>query len=134
MNTTHEYYKAAIDKCKQQWKKIVQLTDQRLLSRSEEEELVSIRHCSTATISADFQQSKLILSWGNTEQAGSTYYLQKVSHDLFGIIVDHSTDDSAMYIFDEHIGLETPTTLTFDALVAKASPTASMDPMTSDHP
>ena len=100
---SREYYKAATDKCKQQWKKIVQLTDQWVLSRSEEEELASTKNCFTATISTDFQQSKLIPSWGKTEQPGSTYYLQKVSHDLFGI-VDHYTDDLTVYISDEHIG------------------------------
>ena len=102
---SREYYKTATNKCKQQWNKIVQLTSQsqRALTRSEKEELASTKHCFTATISADFQQSKLIPSWGKSEQPGSTYYLQKVSHDLFGI-VDHSTDDSVMYIFDERIG------------------------------
>ena len=76
---SREYYKSTTDKCKQQWKKIVQLTNQSVLSRSEKEELASTKHCFTATISADFQQSKLIPSWGKTEQPGSTYYLQKVS-------------------------------------------------------
>ena len=97
---SREYYKSTTDKCKQQWKKIVQLTNQSVLSRSEE--LVSTKHCFTATISADFQQLKLVPSWGRTEQPESTY-LQKVSHNLFGI-VNHSTDESLMYIFDECIG------------------------------
>ena len=93
---------------------------------------MSTKHCFTATFSADFQQPKLIPSWGKTEQPGSTYYLQKLSHDLFGI-VDHSIDDSAMYIFDEHIRPKnTDHTLACDALLAKASRTASMDLTTSD--
>ena len=40
---------------------------------------------------------------GRQNTPGSTYYLQKVSHDLFGI-TDHSTDTSVMYLFDERIG------------------------------
>ena len=60
-------------------------------------------HCFTLTISADYQQSKLIPSWGKTEQPGSTYYLQKVSHDIFGV-VDHRTEKSSVYLFDERIG------------------------------
>ena len=70
---SREYYKSTTDKCKQQWKEIVQLTNQSVLSRSEKEELTSTKHCFTATISADFQQSKLVPSWGRTEQPGSTY-------------------------------------------------------------
>ena len=41
--------------------------------------------------------------WGRSEQPGSTYYLQKVSHDIFGI-VDHSQGSSTIYLFDERIG------------------------------
>ena len=87
---------------------IEQFTNQPVLSRSEEE-LATTKHCFTVTISADFQQLKLIPSWGKTEQPGSTYYLQKVSHNLFGV-VDHSTNESVMYIFDERIGSKTLTT------------------------
>ena len=54
--------------------------------------------------------TKLIPSWGRTEQPGSTYYLQKVSHDVFGI-VDHSVQKSTVYIFDERIALKTLATL-----------------------
>ena len=52
------------------------------------EELESLKHWFALTISADYKQSKLIPSWGKTKQPGSTYYLQKVSHNIFGII-DH---------------------------------------------
>ena len=48
-------YRSTTDKCKQQWK-ILQLTV--LLN----EELVTTKHYFAATISADFQQSKLIPS------------------------------------------------------------------------
>ena len=70
---------------------------------SEREELKSTQHCFTLTIGAYYQQSKLIPSWGRIEQPGSTYYLQKVSHDVLGI-VDHSKDESTVYLFDERIG------------------------------
>lgn len=73
------------------------------MPRREQDDLEETKHCFTATISADYQQSKLIPSWGKTEQPGSTYYLQKVSHNIFGI-VDHSDDKSVVYVFDEHIG------------------------------
>jgi hypothetical protein len=98
-----EYYKAATEKCKSQWSVINRLTNVSRPSRSEREELQSAQHCFTLTISADYQQSKLIPSWGKSEQPGSTYYLQKVSHDILGI-VDHSSDESTVYLFDERIG------------------------------
>ena len=100
---SREYYKASTDKCRLQWSDITQLTSKSVLSRNEREELERKKHSFTLTISADYQQSKLVPSWGKTEQPGSTYYLQKVSHDIFGI-VDHSSGKSTVYVFDEHIG------------------------------
>ena len=57
----------------------------------------------TLVISADYQQSKLIPHWGETAQPGLSYYLQKVSHDVFGI-VDHRKSTKCIYLFDERIG------------------------------
>ena len=47
--------------------------------------------------------SKLLPYWGESPQPGSTYYLQKLTHDLFGL-VNHATRSSAVYIFDERVG------------------------------
>ncbi len=93
-------YKA---KCREQWAKIEQLTKMQVLTRREREDLEGAKYGFTATISADYQQSKLIPSWGKTEQPGSTYYLQKVSHDVFGV-VDHSKNNSMVYLFNERVG------------------------------
>lgn len=38
-----------------------------------------------------------------TDDHWSTYYLQKVSHDIFGI-VDHRDEKGTLYLFDERIG------------------------------
>ena len=54
-------------------------------------------------LSADYQQAKLIPKWGRSEQPGSSYYLQKVSIEVFGI-VDHRNDEKFVYLFDEQIG------------------------------
>ena len=75
---------------------IVQLSNKSPLTAAEREELDSLKHCFTLTISADYQQSKLIPSWRKTEQPGSTYYLQKVCHDVFGI-VDHREEKGTIY-------------------------------------
>ena len=98
-----EYYKASTDKCRQEWSTIMELSKIRSPTRSQREYLQTAQHCFTLTISADYQQSKLIPYWGRTEQPGSTYCLQKVSHDILGI-VDHSEEKSTVYLFDERIG------------------------------
>ena len=81
----------------------MQLTSRKQPTLREREKLETLKHCFTLTVSADYQQSKLIPSWGKTEQPGSTYYLQKVSHDVFGI-VDHRNENGTIYLFDERIG------------------------------
>ena len=67
-----------------------------------EEELEQLKPRLTLVNSAAYQMTKLLPSWG---YSGLTYYLQKLSHDLFGI-VNHSNDSSAVYIFNERIGLK----------------------------
>ena len=47
--------------------------------------------------------SKLIPYWGYSAQPGTTYYLQKLSNDIFGI-VDHREEKAAIYLFDETVG------------------------------
>ena len=47
--------------------------------------------------------TKLIPFWGETAQPAITYYLRKVSHDLFGI-VDHRDETKSITVFDERIG------------------------------
>jgi vacuolar-type H+-ATPase subunit I/STV1 len=79
---SREYHNVSKEKRKRQWREIVELTKKTPKSRNDREELVRKQHCFTLIISADYQQSKLIPSWGKTEQPGSTYYLQKVSLSL----------------------------------------------------
>ena len=51
---------------------------------------------------ADYQMSKLVPNWGLSPQPGSTHYLQKLSHDLLGI-VNHATRTSTIYLFDKRL-------------------------------
>ena len=46
---------------------------------------------------------KLVPYWGLSPQPGSTYYLQKLNHNVFGI-VNHATTKSAVYLCDERYG------------------------------
>lgn len=73
------------------------------LSTEEEEELASKKHVFTLVLSADYQQSKLIPYRGSSAQPGSTYYLQKVSHDVYGL-VDHKDGQQHITLFNERIG------------------------------
>ena len=69
----------------------------------EEERLRQLKHLFTAVLSVDYQMSKLVPSWGLSPQPGSTYYLQKLSNDILGII-DHRDGSGTLYIFDERVG------------------------------
>ena len=92
-------------RCSDQWKCIDSL--EALSSHNEEQmkELEELKKRFNLTISEDYQMSKLVPScnWGFSPQPGSTHYLQKLSHDIFGI-ENHGTGDSAIYIFDERCG------------------------------
>jgi len=46
---------------------------------------------------------KLVPYCGFSSQPGSTYYLQKLSNDIFGI-VDYRHNCSTIYVFDETVG------------------------------
>ena len=98
-----QYYKEMKEKCYEQWKEITTLDIKCDRSSAEDEQLEQSKHCFTLVISADYQMQKLVPYWGMSPQLGSTYYLQKLSYDLFGI-VDHRDGLSAVYIFDERVG------------------------------
>ena len=101
-----QYYKEMKEKCCEQWKEITTLDSKCDRSSAEDEQLEQLKHCFTLVISADYQMQKLVPYWGMSPQPGSTYYLQKLSYDLFGI-VDHRDGSSAVYIFDERVGTKT---------------------------
>ena len=100
---SRDHYREATKQCTQQWGKITEYMSKPHLTAAESKELHVLQHCFTLVISADYQQAKLIPYWGDTEQPGSTYYLQKVSNDIFGI-TDHRDNKGFVYLFDEHIG------------------------------
>ena len=67
------------------------------------EELECMKKRFDLVLSADYQMSKLIPYWRSSPQPGSTYYFQKLSHDVFGI-VNHANDAAMIAIFDERVG------------------------------
>ena len=85
-----EYYNAMVLRCQDQWKAI-QAIDEGQLQHN------PLLHGFTLTLSVDYQMSKLVPYWGCSPQPGSTYYLQKLSHDLLGII-DQRRKSSGIFI------------------------------------
>ena len=67
----------------------------------EEEELAT--KSMPLILSADYQQSKLIPYCGSSAQPGSTYYFQKVSHNVLRL-VDHRDGQQHITLFDKRIG------------------------------
>ena len=102
---SHTYYTTLIKRCSEQWSEIATLEEKQALSEEEKEHLISLKSQFTLVICADYQMAKLVPYWGQAAQPGSTYYLQKLSHDIFGI-VDHGSGSSKVYLFDERAGLK----------------------------
>ena len=101
-----------VERCTKQWNEIHELENKPALSESECEYLSTRKHTFTLTLSADYQMSKLVPFWGFSPQPGTTYYLQKLSHDIFGI-VNHATEKGSVYLFDECVGPNTDHTLSY---------------------
>ena len=104
-SNARKFFHSMTSKCSEDWKAIVQLQskDSHTLTDSERAKLDKLKRNFTLVLSCDYQMSKLIPQWGRTEQPGQTYYLMKVSHDIFGI-VDHRGNTKSAYIFSEEIG------------------------------
>jgi len=99
---SHEYYKDITSRCYEDWKTICAL-ESKDRNAEENEKLEKLYHNFTVVLSADYQMQKLVPYWGQSPQPGSTYYLQKLSNDIFGI-VNHCHGHSTIYIFDETVG------------------------------
>ena len=100
---SHHYYTEVTKKANKKWNRIVELEGMSDLSQNERDELEVLRNSFNLVIAADYQMSKHAPYWGQSPQPGSTYYLQKLSHDIFGI-VNHATNKTTVYLFDERVG------------------------------
>ena len=101
----HQYYTDTTASCALEWKKIKDLEEKATRTEDEEKELTSLKHKFKLVLAADYQQCKLVPFWGMSDQPGSTYYLQKLNHDIFGI-VNHGSNTSVVYLFNETVGLK----------------------------
>ena len=71
--------------------------------KEDEIKLQELRGQMIFTLSLDYQQSKLTPHWGYSAQPSETYYMRKLSHDIFGI-VDHALAKNTVYVLDERVG------------------------------
>ena len=83
--------------------RIVDLEQVSSHSPEQDDELQQLKHTFTLVLSTDYQMNKLMPFWGQSLQPGSTYYLQKFSYDVLGV-VDHRDDCNHVYLFSELIG------------------------------
>lgn len=83
--------------------KIKELEGKEVLSSCVTEQLTVVQHSITLVVFADYQMTKPIPNWGNSPQPGSTYYFQKLSCNIFGV-VDHREETSAIYLTPETYG------------------------------
>lgn len=100
---SHDYYTEVSTRCSEEWNTIMSLEQKAVLTDEEKETLLGLKNRFTLVICADYQMTKLVPYWGLSAQPGSTYYLQKLNHDIFGI-VNHGSASSMVYLFDERAG------------------------------
>jgi len=100
---SHTYYSEVVARCAMEWSDITSLEEKETLTEDEKIKLDGLKCKFNLVISVDYQMSKLVPYWGYSAQPGSTYYLQKLSHDIFGI-VNHARKSSTIYLFDERSG------------------------------
>ena len=96
-------YNEDVCACKTQWQKIGAFDSVEQRTADQEQELQKLKENFVLVLAADYQQSKLVPYWGLSPQPSSTYYLMKMSYDIFGI-TDHRTDSNYVYVAPETIG------------------------------
>jgi len=70
-----EYYKFVTQKCKSDWKAIIELASKDTLNAASQARLQALQESFTLVLSADYQMTKLIPFWGQTSQPAMTYYM-----------------------------------------------------------
>ena len=102
-NHRHKYYTEAISCCNRQWKEMEELKEKSTLSEEEKIRLGTLKNSFNPVLDADYQMCNLVPYRALSAQPGSMYYLQKLNHDIFGM-VNHAQNSSTMHLFDERVG------------------------------
>ena len=98
-----EHYRQQTNKSRSLYHYIEELQKKESKSKEEKAKLSELKGQITFTLCLDYQQSKLTPHWGFSAQPSETYYLRKLSHNIFGI-VDHTLAKNAVYVIDERAG------------------------------
>ena len=98
-----EHYRQQTNKSRSLYHYIEELQKKESKSKEEKAKLSELKDQITFTLCLDYQQSKLTPHWGFSAQPSETYYLRKLSHNIFGI-VDHTLAKNAVYVIDERAG------------------------------
>ena len=96
------HYRQQINDSHSIYSKTMMLWSKKSKSKTEETKLRKLIDQTVFALSLDYQQSKLTPHWGFSPQPSETYYLRKLSHNIFGI-VNHTLSQNAIYIVDERI-------------------------------
>ena len=97
-----QHYRQLKERCEEQWKEIIKLESTPSFPERDEK-LKNLQSTFTLLLSADYQMSKLLPYWGYSAQPSSTYYMQNVSYDIYGI-VDHRDRSGHLYLLNETTG------------------------------
>ena len=95
-----EEYKRQRRSSQETWKRISEIQERGPASVEEEQELQQLQAGFVGLLDADYQMGKLLSHWGYSVQPGSSYYKQKLSFDVFGIVF-HGTPSNSFYSFHE---------------------------------
>ena len=97
-----QYYRHFKERCNKQWCEIVEL-ESSSSSPERDQKLQQLQNTFTLLLNADYQMSKLTPYLGHSPQPSSTYYLQKVSYDIY-CIVDYRDGSGHLYLMNETAG------------------------------
>ena len=98
-----DHYRQQANKSRSLYHHIEELQKKESKSKEEKTKLQELKDQIYFTLSLDYQQSKLTPHWSFSAQPSETYYLRKLSHNIFGI-VDHTHAKNAVYVLDERTG------------------------------
>jgi len=96
-----DHYRQKTKKSRSLYHRIEEL--QKRKSKADKTNLQELEGQIVFSLSLDYQQSKLTPHWGFSAQPSETYYLRKLSHNIFGI-VDHTLAKDVVYVLDERAG------------------------------
>jgi hypothetical protein len=99
-NRELQYYRQQTNESRSLFLSIQELQEKKFKTEEDKRQLKKLMEEITFTLSLDYQQSKLTPHWGFSAQPGETYYLRKLSHNIFGI-VNHALAQNTVYVSDE---------------------------------